>query len=148
MLASNQSTLGIHVAPWMQGFTMMVMVLSILWTFIGWNTGTHDTKTENHGQGLNPFTITVIGLSSLLLCIGLIYLGLGVVKRGKSSHVMLLYGPLCLLIISATMSIVNTSTDRKKRGDAIGIITLILNLLTVFASVFIGASLIRASVPA
>jgi hypothetical protein len=148
---SGLETMYVSAAPWIYGIIIIVMLFSILWTFMGWNS---PTKETNNSQGAtanwNPFTISVIGLSSLVIVISLFYLTVGVVhesaRRLTPLHSFYYYGSFLVLLASATMSIVNTTTDRPKRGDAIGITTLVLNILTLFISFFISSAFIRASI--
>ena len=121
------------------------MLLSVLWTFIGWN-----SPSKEPDNYWNPFTISIVGLSSLMIVIALFYLTLGIIhetaKRLTPLNSFYYYGSFMVVILSAGMSIVNTTTDREKRGDAIGITTLVLNLLTVFISLFIASTFISSSV--
>lgn len=144
-------TVSVNAAPWIYGLIIIVMLFSILWTFMGWNS---PTKETNNPQGAttnwNPFTISVIGLSALVIVISLFYLSLGVAhesaQRLTPLHSFYYYGSFLVLLASASMSIVNTTTDRPKRGDAIGITTLVLNIFTLFISFFVSSAFIRASI--
>lgn len=134
----------LSAAPWMQGIIIVVMLLSVLWTSLGWNTSTKETDNQD------PFTISIIGLSSLVVVIALFYLTVGIIhgtgKRLTPLHSFYYYGSFLIILASAGMSIVNTTTDREKRGDPIGITTIVLNLLTVFISLFIASAFIRSSI--
>lgn len=122
---------------YLQGFTILVLLLSVIWTTTKWNSGTHKTITEVHNQGLNPFTITIIGLSSVMIIIWLMYV---ITQSSKNINVFL---PMILILMSMAMSIVNVSTDRQKRGDWIGIITIVLDLLTICTLIYLMAQTLK-----
>lgn len=144
--------ISIEAAPWIYGIIIIVMLFSILWTFMGWNAPTKEPDgARKQSPNWDPFTVSVIALSSLVLVIGLLYLTLGVIHKSEQSlssswHTFCYYGCFLVLFVSAAMSIVNTTTDRPKRGDTIGITTIILNLITLFLSLFIASTFIRASI--
>jgi len=113
-------------------FMVTAMILSMVWTL----TAFHDPVKEPPSQsGTNWFGSFVTTLLSILLVFTCAYFA----QHWLSSSRNLLDGKtlgFLLIVLAIVLGLINTNVDRPKRGDGVGMATVIFSTLAIFARPF------------
>lgn len=137
-------------------FVLIAVALSIIWISVGWNQPTKGPQTsasqewmesKEHSGKSDWFGSMVIALLSIALVCIVLFLGLKM-AYGKPSIFGTSHGMYHrqmnglirsgLMLVAVVLGIANASTTRKKRGDAMGITTVVFSAMAILFNLDLG----------
>ncbi len=109
-------------------FMVMALILSMMWTLIGFDIPVKESYRSNWFGSFVTATLSILLFLTLIFYITMLV-------NSDASAAQKIVNPtsflFLLVIIAAILGIVNTTVNRPKRGDATGITTIILSAFAI-----------------
>lgn len=113
-------------------FMVTAMILSMVWTLTAFQDPVKEPPSQSGTNWFGGFVTTLLSILLVLTCVYFVQHWM------TSSRHLLDVKTLgfLLILIAIVLGLINTNVDRQKRGDGIGMATVIFSTLAIFARPF------------